>query len=68
MLTHSLKNKKIRYLFSCIAVVISALLQAYVIQVFITPSNLLSGFTGVAILIDKIAVYMAVIFQPPSQS
>ena len=56
MLTHSLKNKKIRYLFSCIAVVISALLQAYVIQVFITPSNLLSsGFTGVAILIDKIA-------------
>lgn len=50
MLTHSLKNKKVRYLFSCIAVVISALLQAYVIQVFITPSNLLSsGFTRMSL-------------------
>lgn len=38
------------------SVVISALLQTYVIQTFIRPANLLSsGFTGVAILIDKIA-------------
>ncbi|MEG0735761.1 MAG: YitT family protein, partial [Longicatena sp.] len=56
MLTHSMKNKKLRYVFSIIAVIVSALLQTYVIQAFINPSNLLSsGFTGVAILIDKIS-------------
>ena len=38
-----------------LCVLISALSQAYVIQVFIQPANLLSsGFTGVAILIEKI--------------
>ena len=38
------------------AVTVSALLQAYVMHVFMNPSNLLSGgFTGIAILIDKIA-------------
>ena len=46
----------VRRLITIAAVVVSALLQAYVIQTFIRPSNLLSsGFTGVAILIDKIA-------------
>ena len=56
MLTHSMKNKKLRFCFSIVAVVISAFLQTYVIQAFINPSNLLSsGFTGVAILIDKIS-------------
>lgn len=46
----------VRRIITIIAVVLSALLQAYVIQVFIRPANLLSsGFTGVAILIDKIA-------------
>ncbi|MGX8834959.1 YitT family protein [Amedibacillus sp. YH-ame6] len=51
-----MKNKKLRYVFSIIAVIVSALLQTYVIQAFINPSNLLSsGFTGVAILIDKIS-------------
>lgn len=55
MLTHLIKRKKVRFCFSFIAVVVSAFLQTYVIQVFINPSNLLSsGFTGVAILIDKI--------------
>lgn len=50
------KNKQIRYLISFAAVIISALIQTFVIQTFIQPSNLLSsGFTGVAILIDKIA-------------
>lgn len=49
------KNKKIRFLITFICVIVSAFLQAYVIQVFIRPSNLLSsGFTGVAILIEKI--------------
>ncbi len=38
------------------AVTVSALLQAYVIQAFIRPANLLSGgFTGIAILLDRIA-------------
>ncbi len=38
------------------AVVTSALLQAYVIQAFVQPADLLSsGFTGLAILIDRIA-------------
>lgn len=49
------KNIMIRRLITIAAVIISALLQTYVIQVFIRPSNLLSsGFTGVAILIEKI--------------
>lgn len=47
-------NKK--YLITLVAVVASALLQAFCIQTFIRPAGLLSsGFTGVAILIDKIA-------------
>lgn len=50
------KNKQIRYLISFAAVIISALIQTFVIQTFIQPSNLLSsGFTGMAILVDKIA-------------
>ncbi|MCI9589141.1 MAG: YitT family protein [Lachnospiraceae bacterium] len=50
------RNVMVRRLITIAAVVVSALLQAYVIQTFIRPSNLLSsGFTGVAILIDKIA-------------
>lgn len=49
------KNKKARTLVTFLCVLISALSQAYVIQVFIQPANLLSsGFTGVAILIEKI--------------
>lgn len=48
-------NKFIKILIKLIMVFSSALLQAYVIQTFIQPANLLSsGFTGVAILIDKI--------------
>lgn len=50
------KNKIVRRMITIVAVVVSALLQAYVIQAFIQPANLLSsGFTGIAILIDKIA-------------
>lgn len=49
------KNKKIRFLITFICVITAAFLQAYVIQVFIRPANLLSsGFTGVAILGEKI--------------
>lgn len=49
-------NVMVRRIITIVAVIVSALLQAFVIQTFIRPSNLLSsGFTGVAILIDKIA-------------
>lgn len=48
-------NKKIRLLITFCCVIIAAFAQAYIIQVFIRPSDLLSsGFTGVAILIEKI--------------
>jgi len=49
------KDKKVRLFLTLCSVVGAAFLQAYVIQVFIQPSDLLSsGFTGVAILIEKI--------------
>ena len=45
-----------RYVLTFLAVIVSSLLQTYVIQVFVNPANLLSsGFTGVAILLDRIA-------------
>lgn len=50
------KNILTRRIITIMSVVVSALLQTYVIQAFIRPANLLSGgFTGVAILLDKIA-------------
>ena len=50
------KNKKFRIWITFFAVVFSAIIQAGILQIFVNPSNLLSsGFTGVAILIDKIA-------------
>lgn len=45
----------VRYTITTLAVILSAMLQAYVIQVFIRPAGILSGgFTGIAILIDRI--------------
>lgn len=50
------RNKIIRRLITILAVTASALLQTFVIQIFIRPSGLLSGgFTGIAILINDIA-------------
>ena len=55
MLRNLRKNKKVRLLITLICVVFAAFMQAYVIKVFIQPADLLSsGFTGVAILIEKI--------------
>ncbi len=55
MLTELKKNKMVRRVITIVAVIASALLQTFVIQAFIRPANLLSGgFTGVAILIDRI--------------
>ena len=49
-------NKKIGHLISFSCVLISAILQSFVIETFIQPANFLaSGFTGIALLIDKIA-------------
>ena len=45
-----------KYLKTLLCVFLSALLQSFCINVFITPSKLLSsGFTGLAILINKIS-------------
>lgn len=56
MISAKKKNSLVRSFITLGAVIASALLQTYVIQVFIQPANLLSsGFTGVAILIDRIA-------------
>lgn len=50
------KNKKIGHFISFICVLISAFIQSFVINSFIQPADFLaSGFTGVALLIDKIA-------------
>lgn len=52
-----MKNKIwFRYSITIAAVIISSLLQTFAIKVFVEPANLLSsGFTGVAILLDRIA-------------
>ena len=45
-----------KYIVTALAVIISSFLQTYAIKVFVESANLLSsGFTGVAILIDRIA-------------
>lgn len=51
------KNRRIlQYCISFIAVLTSAFLQAFTMQVFLDPAQILSsGFTGVAVLIDRIA-------------
>lgn len=49
------RSKKIRALYTFVCVLIAGFLQASIIQIFMRPMNLLSsGFTGVAILIEKI--------------
>ncbi|MCR0295488.1 YitT family protein [[Clostridium] innocuum] len=50
------KIRSIRFIISIIMIIASSLLQVYVINVFMDPCNLLSsGFTGVAILLNKIS-------------
>ncbi len=50
------KQRNFRYLFSAIAAITSSIIQVYVIQSFIRPAGILSGgFTGIAILIDRIS-------------
>lgn len=50
------KVRSIRFIISVLMTIASSLLQVYVIQVFMNPCNLLSsGFTGVAILLNRIS-------------
>lgn len=49
------RHAPVRRIITAGAVVVSALLQAFLIQAFVNPAGLLpSGFTGVAVLIDRI--------------
>ena len=46
----------VRRIITAVCVTTSALLQAYVIQAFVNPANILAGgFTGVALLVDRAA-------------
>ena len=57
------RNKNIRLMISIGMVVIAALLQSYVIQVFVRPCNMLSaGFTGLSILISDICALYGINF------
>ncbi len=48
------KNKKFKLIISLGMVIISALLQVYILQVFMTPCDLISGgFTGIALFMNK---------------
>lgn len=50
-----ISSRKIRLFVSVLLIVCSSLLQTFVLQTFMAPSDLLSsGFTGLAILISKI--------------
>lgn len=49
------RSRKLRVLYTFASVLLAGFLQAAIIQVFMRPMNLLSsGFTGVAILVEKI--------------
>ena len=49
------RSRKIRAIYTLVSVLVAGFLQASIIQIFMRPMNLLSsGFTGVAILIEKI--------------
>ncbi len=51
-----IRDKRMRFVASLLRIVASSLLQTYVIQTFMDPCDLLSsGFTGVAILLNRIA-------------
>lgn len=54
--TQMQKKKAVRNVVTFLAILVSAVMQAFVIQTFVRPAELLSGgFTGIAILIDMVA-------------
>lgn len=47
-------NDKVRFAYTLVSVIFAGFMQAAVMQIFMIPINLLSsGFTGVAILLEK---------------
>lgn len=53
----------VRRVITTACVVVSALMQAYVIEAFINPANLLAGgFTGIALLIDRVTSLVGLSF------
>ncbi len=60
-----IRDKRMRFVASLLMIVASSLLQTYVIQTFMDPCDLLSsGFTGVAILLNRIAGLAGFDFSP----
>ena len=56
-------SKTLRYLMTAAAVTLSALLQAFAMNVFLTPTGILpSGFTGVARLTEQITGLLGIHF------
>lgn len=54
-------DRKLNFLVSLIKIILSALLQAFVMQVFMNPCNLISGgFTGIALFISRIGEMIGV--------
>ena len=65
MSLHELRdNERFRGIFTFVSVLLAGFMQAAIIQVFMNPINLLSsGFTGVAILVEKItSMFLGVSF------
>ena len=59
-------SKTLRYLMTAAAVTLSALLQAFAMNVFLTPTGILpSGFTGVARLTEQITGLLGIHFLLP---
>lgn len=57
------KNKHFHLFFSILLIVISALGQTFVMQVFMEPCNLISGgFTGIALFIQKLCFRVGIPF------
>jgi len=57
------QHKTVRYAWTAFGVVASALIQAFAIQAFVNPAGLLSsGFTGLAILVDRITQLAGISF------
>lgn len=57
------KRKAVRNLFTALTTLTSALLQAFVLQTFIRPTEILSGgFTGIAILVEMLTARYGITF------
>ena len=51
------KHKRVRLCITLVAVIISAIIQAYTLQVFVRPAGIISGgFTGISMLIERLGV------------